>query len=155
MLQHPGWFNGDRLKFEDWWRGIRLFLKSNRINKTDNRITAILACLRGGVAGIYTQKKLNELDEDNNTQDWDNFVKELKTTFSNKSKTADAEWKIKMFKQGKRNTADFIIKFKSLAMKADTDELHAIFLLKKNIQQDIIKTILGYPPMAMPETLKE
>ena len=31
-------------------------------------------------------------------------------------------------------------------MKADTDELHAIFLLKKNARQDIIKTILGYPP---------
>jgi len=40
-------------------------------------------------------------------------------------------------------------------MKADTDELHVIFLLKKNAQQNIIKTILGYPPMVMPETLKE
>jgi len=143
------------LKFEDWWRGIRLFLKSNRINKTDNRITAILAHLRGGIAGIYAQKKLDELDEDNNTQDWDNFVKELKTTFSNKSKAADAEWKIEMFKQGKRNTADFIIEFEALAMKADTNKLHAIFLLKKNARQDIIKMILGYPPMTMPETLKE
>ena len=51
--------------------------------------------------------------------------------------------------------ADFIIEFKALAIKADTDKLHAIFLLKKNAWQDIIKTILGYPPMAMPETLKE
>ena len=40
-------------------------------------------------------------------------------------------------------------------MKVDTDELHAIFLLKKNVQHDIIKTILGYPPIAVPETLKE
>jgi len=40
-------------------------------------------------------------------------------------------------------------------MKADTDELYTIILLKKNAQQDIIKTVLGYPPMAMPETLKE
>ena len=29
--------------------------------------------------------------------------------------------------------ADFIIKFDVLAMKADTDELHTIFLLKKNV----------------------
>ena len=29
--------------------------------------------------------------------------------------------------------ADFIIEFDTLAMKADTDELHTIFLLKKNI----------------------
>jgi len=67
MVPDPEWFDGDRTKFEDWWRGIRLFLKSNRVNGTDDRITAILACLRGGVAGIYAQKKLDELDEDNNT----------------------------------------------------------------------------------------
>ena len=105
--------------------------------------------------GIYAQKKLDELDEDNDTQDWDDFVKEIKTMFSNKSKAADTEWKIKMFKQGKKNIADFMIEFEALAMKADTDELHTIFLLKKNVRQDIIKTILGYPLIAMPETLKE
>ena len=155
MVLDPGWFDSDQMKFEDWWREIRLFLKSNRVNGTDDRITAILARLRGGVVGIYAQKKLNELDDENNTQDWDDFVKEIKTTFIDKSKAADAKWKIKMFKQGKKNTANFIIEFKALAMKADTDELHAIFLLKKNAQYNIIKTILGYPPIAMPETLKE
>ena len=51
--------------------------------------------------------------------------------------------------------ADFIIEFEALAMKADTDKLHAIFLLKKNAWHDIIKTILGYPPIAMSKTLKE
>jgi len=54
-------------------------------------------------------------------------------TFSDKSKAADAEWKIETFKQQKRNTADFIIEFEALAMKAETDELHAVFLLKKNV----------------------
>jgi len=60
-------------------------------------------------------------------------MKEIKTMFSNKTKAADAEWKIEMFKQGKKNTADFMIEFNVLAMKVDTDELHAIFLLKKNV----------------------
>jgi len=155
IVPDPGWFDGDRTKFKDWWRGIRLFLKSNRVIETDDRITAILAHLREGVAGIYTQKKLDELDKELGTQDWEDFIKEIKTTFSDKSKAADAEWKIKTFKQGKKNTADFMIEFEALAMKADTDELHAIFLLKKNVRHDIIKTILGYPPIAMPETLKE
>jgi len=40
-------------------------------------------------------------------------------------------------------------------MKAETDDMHAIFLLKKNVRVDIIKTILGYPLMAAPDTLKE
>jgi len=75
--------------------------------------------------------------------------------FSDKTKAADAEWKIKTFKQGKKNTAEFMIEFDILAIKADTDELHTIFLLKKNARQDIIKTILEYLPIAMPESLKE
>jgi len=53
--------------------------------------------------------------------------------FSDKTKAANVEWKIETFKQGKKNTADFMIKFNVLAMKADTDELYAIFLLKKNV----------------------
>ena len=48
-----------------------------------------------------------------------------------------------------------MIEFKVLAMKVDIDELHAIFLLKKNVRQDIIKTILGYLHIATPETFKE
>jgi len=70
---------------------MRLFLKSNRVMETDNRITVILAHLRGGVVGIYVQQKLDELDEELGTQDWDDFVKEIKTMFSNKTKTADAK----------------------------------------------------------------
>jgi len=101
--------------------------------ETDNRITAILAHLRRGIAGIYTQKKLNKLDEELETQDWEEFVKEIKTMFSDKTKAADAEWKIKTFKQGKQSTGDFMIEFEALAIKTDTDELHAIFLLKKNV----------------------
>ena len=60
-------------------------------------------------------------------------MKEIKTMFSNKMKAADAKWKIETFKQGKKNMADFMIEFEVLAMKVDTNELHAIFLLKKNI----------------------
>jgi len=32
--------------------------------ETDNRITAILAYLREDIAGMYAQKKLDEIDEE-------------------------------------------------------------------------------------------
>jgi len=112
---------------------MKLFLKNNIVIETGNKIIAILIYLRRDIAGIYTQKKLNELDEETGTQDWNKFVQKIKKIFSDKTKAADAEWKIETFKQGRRNTADFMIEFEVLAMKADTDKLHAIFLLKKNI----------------------
>ena len=43
IIPDPGWFDRDRTKFEDWWRGIHLFLKSNRVVATDDKITTVLA----------------------------------------------------------------------------------------------------------------
>ena len=40
-------------------------------------------------------------------------------------------------------------------MKVETNNLYTIFLLNKNIQTDIIKTILGYSLLAAPEILRE
>jgi len=60
-----------------------------------------------------------------------------------------------MFRQGKKHITDFMIEFEALAMKAETDDLHTIFLLKKNIQIDIINIILGYLWMVAPETLRK
>jgi len=37
--------------------------------ETDDRIIAILACLRRGTASIYAQKKLDELDKETEIQD--------------------------------------------------------------------------------------
>jgi len=48
-----------------------------------------------------------------------------------------------------------MIEFEVLAMKTDIDKLHVIFLLKKNVQVDIIKTILEYLSIAVLETLKK
>ena len=75
--------------------------------------------------------------------------------FSDKIKATDAKQRIESFKQGKKDMVDFMIEFKVLAMKINTNKLHVIFLLKKNTWQDIIKTILGYLHIAALETLKE
>ena len=40
-------------------------------------------------------------------------------------------------------------------MKTETDDLYVIFLLKKNVRSDIIKTILGYLLIVALEILKE
>ena len=47
------------------------------------------------------QRKLNKLNKELGTQDWNKFIKEIKMTFSDKMKAADAKQKIESFKQGK------------------------------------------------------
>jgi len=36
-------------------------------------------------------KKIDQIDNDDDIQDWDNFIKEVHIAFSNKSKAADAK----------------------------------------------------------------
>ena len=48
-----------------------------------------------------------------------------------------------------------MIELEVLGIKADIDKLYMIFLLKKNIRADIIKTILGYPPIVVSKILKK
>ena len=84
MIPDPGWFDRDRTKFEDQQKRIQLFLESNKVLETNNKIIAILTHLREGVASIYAQKKLDELDKELGTQDWEEFIKEIKTMFSDK-----------------------------------------------------------------------
>ena len=48
-----------------------------------------------------------------------------------------------------------MIEFKVLAMKTEMNKLHVIFLLKKNVWTNIIKTMLRYLLIAILETFKE
>ena len=60
-----------------------------------------------------------------------------------------------MFKQDKKHIANFMIEFKVLAIKAKNNNICAIFLLKKNVRTNIIKTILEYLLIAVLEMLRE
>ena len=57
------------------------------------------------------------MEDGNNVQDQNDFVKEIKMLFSDKSNVADAKWKIKIFKQGNKYITDFIMKFKALVIE--------------------------------------
>jgi len=43
----------------------------------------------------------------------------------------------------------------ALASKAQTDNQHAIFLLKKNVNREIIRAIMTYPPTQAPKSLEQ
>ena len=75
--------------------------------------------------------------------------------YNDKMKETDVKQYIKTFTQGKKYIADFLIKFMVLASKAQTNNQHAIFLLKKNINREIIRAIIAYPLTQVPKSLEQ
>jgi len=155
MVPEPGWFNRDKKMFEDWWRAMKLYLRANKVIDANEKIIAVLGRFQGGTAGAFAQQKLDKIDGGDNTPSWDAFEAELQLVYSDKTKEANAEWHIETFTQEKKHIADFFIKFIALASKAQTDDQHAIFLLKKNINRKIIRAIMVYPPTQAPKSLEQ
>jgi len=154
-VPEPGWFDGNRRTFEDWWRAMRLYLKANRITGAEDKVTVVLSRFRGGTTGAFAQHKLDEIEEQDDTLSWDAFEAEIKLIYQDKTREADAEWCIEMFIQGRKHIANFLIKFMALVAKAQTDNQHAIFLLKKNVNREIIRAILTYLPKEAPQMLEQ
>jgi hypothetical protein len=155
LIGDPGIFSGKRTDFADWWRIMQLHLKFNNVKKPDNKIVVTTSKMKGGVAGFFAQKWETSMIDNDDTADWDKFKKELVHSFSLGDTTEIARIQIEEFKQGNQHINDFIIKFGVLRDTAKIDETHAIFLLKRHVKHDIIKIIMGYPPVAIPDTLKE
>jgi hypothetical protein len=155
LIGDPGTFTGKRTEFADWWRIMQIHLKYNRVSNPDDKITIVTWKITGGVAGFHAQHWQDKLISTDDTADWEEFRKEIEAMFSLGDRTEIARDQIEDFKQGGQHINDFIIKFGVLRETSKIDKQHAIFLLKRHVKHDIIKIILGYPPVAIPTDLKE
>jgi hypothetical protein len=155
LVPDPRFFDGERKRFSDWWRGMKLFLKFNKVDSLDMKIMVIISQMRGGTAGNFATHWMDKVVNMEDTMDWKAFEDSLTSFFSMGNEKESTQWKIESFKQGNHHIAAFLIEFHVLKTTSMTDDTHAIFLLKKNIRQDIIKTILGYPLDSIPDSLTD
>jgi hypothetical protein len=155
LIGDPGIFSGKRTEFADWWRIMQLHLKFNNVKTPDNKIAVITSKMKGGVAGFFAQKWENTLIHNDDTANWDKFKIELEHSFSLGDTTEIARIQIEDFKQGNQHINNFIIRFGVLKDTSKIDETHAIFLLKRHVKTNIIKIIMGYPPVSIPTDLSE
>ena len=155
MVPEPEWFNRDRKIFKDQQRTMKLYLRANKVTDANKKIITVLGRFQGGTARAFAQQKLNKIDGGDDTPSWDTFEAELQLVYSDKTKEANVKWHIEIFTQGRKHIIDFLIKFIALANKAQTDNQYAIFLLKKNINREIIRAIMVYPLAQVPKSLEQ
>ena len=155
MVLDLKWFDENWMIFENWWREIQSFLKSNKIIVTEDKITISLT-QRKHCRDICIERKLMRWKKKKIFRIGIDLLKKSRQHSATRVRQQIPNGKSSYLdKKRKKHITKFMIKFEVLAIKAETNNMHAIFLLKKNIRTDIIKTILGYPPIVVPETLKE
>jgi hypothetical protein len=110
--------------------------------------------MKGGTLGYFTDKWADKVASADYTIDWSTFEINLTKSFKDGIGQEIAEWRIEKYQQKSEHIANFLIKFDILKTKAETNDAHAIFLLKKNAHLDIIKTILRYFLTSIPKDYK-
>lgn len=155
IVGEPKDFMGNRIEFEDWWRSIKLYIIVKEIDTHLHKIITATNRMKGGVAGLFARGWEDKILKPNADPNWDIFSREVEEAFSLGDKREIAEVQVETFKQGNQNIHDFMIKFGALADLAKIDDAHIIFLLKRHVNHEIIKTIMGYPPNSIPTTLDE
>ena len=154
LIPDPGKFEGSREKFEDWWRSIQLFLTFNKVTTDNDKIIACISRMHNGTAGALAALIADRINR-NNKITWKEFEKEMKEAFIDGKEKEKSEVAIETLVQGRRPIIDYLVEFNLLKNKAGTDDQHAVFLLKKNVWKDIIRTILSFPPTNLPTNLAE
>jgi hypothetical protein len=77
LVPDPGFFDGEQKKFSDWWRGMKLFLKFNKVESPDMKITATISRMRGGTAGNFATHWMDKVANTDDTMDWKAFDDDL------------------------------------------------------------------------------
>ncbi|XP_006454866.1 hypothetical protein AGABI2DRAFT_140700 [Agaricus bisporus var. bisporus H97] len=154
LIPDPGKFEGSREKFEDWWRSIQLFLTFNKVTTDNDKIIACISRMHNGTAGALAALIADRING-NNKITWKEFEKEMKEAFIDGKEKEKSEVAIETLVQGRRPIIDYLVEFNLLKNKVGTDDQHAVFLLKKNVRKDIIRTILSFPPTNLPTNLAE
>jgi hypothetical protein len=82
LVPDPGFFDGEQQRFSDWWKGMKLFLKSYKVDSLDMKITAIISQMRGGTAGNFATHWTDKVANTEDTMDWKAFEDNLTGSFS-------------------------------------------------------------------------
>jgi hypothetical protein len=77
---------------------MKLFLKFNKVNSPDMKITAIISRMRGGTAGNFATHWTDKVVNTDDTMDWKAFDDNLTESFSMGNEKETAQWKIESFK---------------------------------------------------------
>jgi hypothetical protein len=69
LVPDPRFFDGEQKRFSDWWRGMKLFLKFNKVDSPDMKIMAIISQMRGGTAGNFATHWMDKVANMDDTMD--------------------------------------------------------------------------------------
>jgi hypothetical protein len=121
------------------------FQDSNSKDKEETKIMFTLSYMKGGTAGSWAEKYLECPTTGAGAQHttYDNFIKEVKSTFKEHNQAEKARARIDALKQGKYSVDTYTQMFNELSRDSSYDAAALMHLYLKGLNSDIVDKIYG------------
>ncbi|PFH50590.1 hypothetical protein AMATHDRAFT_3775 [Amanita thiersii Skay4041] len=124
IIQDPGEFNGEKVKFRKWHLNMKSFLKGYHNLNDDQKILIFLSWMKGGEAELWANIKHTEVNG-STPMSFATFKTKLTTRFEDKLAQKRARNAIYTFRQ------------------AEASQEEAYFLLKRGLNDSVIRAAFG------------
>ena len=129
-IKMPSDFSGKRSEAKEWLQKCSLYFAFNPATfSTDtHKVVFALMLMKGGTAGPWASDFIvqQEAQHPGNYGTWDNFVKQIKASFSDVDEKGSARLALRSLVQGKRPVDEYIVEFKNVITRCGITDFDII-----------------------------
>jgi hypothetical protein len=133
----PGYYDGTKSKFQDWWRNMQLWLSGYSDMSGTAKIVAVLSRLTTGDAVDWARAKKTEIIDSDVAFTWEAFKLDLVERFDDPTRKMQALTSIHNFRQEKISVQTYIDKFTILKSTSALGDAEALYLFKRGLHPSV------------------
>ncbi|KAF8834903.1 hypothetical protein BDN67DRAFT_984985 [Paxillus ammoniavirescens] len=152
-IAKPAAFNGDKSKFESWFRHVQMYFQFQDVQPTErNKILLTMSYMSEGYASEWSASYFDREEQKNvlqNPYSWRVFKTQLEHSFGPINNRQDTQERLVNFKQGKLPINKYLTKWEQILTTAryglitdDTNEVDSLIrLLHSNCREAIVQGV--------------
>ena len=137
----PDTFTGEIAKSEEFLNSLYLYFYGNPGMTDDAKITFALSYMKGGTAGQWSKRKIQQYSIAGSLPSWDAFLVEFKHTFFDHDPVGTAVHKLQLLKQGNKTCDEYIAAFKDLMDQTKFNDVALMAEFERGLSESIVEKV--------------
>ena len=145
----PDVYDGALDKAETFLRQLTLYIHARPADfpSNDSKIIFALSYMKGGTAGAWADRILEQLEAGEPLGDWKTFKEQFKDAFADPTPEISARHKMDKIRQGQRPVEEYVADFRALVPRTGYNDAAHVEKFEKGLNSGLLDKIYALPEM--------
>ena len=145
----PDVYSGALDQAETFLRQLTLYIhaKPGDFTTDEAKILFALSYMKGGTAGPWADRILEQLETGEPLEDWETFKRQFKDAFTDPSPQISARHKMDKIRQGQRPAEEYVADFRALVPRTGYNDAGHVEKFEKGLNSGLLDKIYALPDM--------